>query len=254
MTNAILDNVTRVFSAQRAGDPEEALLRALLAVAGTSAKLSKLHGRVESDRARYVKFLRAYYWVMEPMLGVGLNLQDTRFDNIPFDRLPHWSPPDIAEVIYEKHRCTRAHGDDVPLSLELIAGTPGDYQWEVAHNHLRMPTSLIWALTASVVLCHVNHRIRSTGDMHLTLGDTNRHETFMVADWWGRESEFRIIAERWNNLRVTMIGLAGMEPLPSDRPLKPEEIEKLIFNPPPPAPMKSTDPRGIVHPDDLSRP
>lgn len=151
MSKAILENITRLFDAQRAGDYDAAFLYALIAVDGTS---KKLYSEITGNRSRYVKFLRTYYWVLEPMMGVGLNLKDTRFDNLSFDNRPKGSPPDFAEVVYEKHRCTRVHGDDVPFGLELIPGMPGDCSWEVGRDHLRMPTSMIWALTAAVVLCH----------------------------------------------------------------------------------------------------
>src|SRR4030088_1326069 len=78
---------------------DAALLHACIAVDPTSKRLFPSELRVGK---RYVECLREYYWVIEPMIGAGLNLIETRFTNI---QLRNNAAPDLAEIIYEIFRC-----------------------------------------------------------------------------------------------------------------------------------------------------
>lgn len=66
-----------------------------------------------------------------------------------------------------------------------------------------MPDRVVWALLAVAVFAHVNRGEQSTGDYYLSLG----MEQFRICDWWGREDDFRPVAERYNKTRVKLHGL-----------------------------------------------
>src|SRR6267142_1238304 len=88
------------------GKFESALLHACIAIDATSKRLYPNEKRVG---VRYIQCLRDYYWIIEPMIGVGLNLVDMRFSNVPFRNNP---TPDLAEIIYTVFRCSHAHGEE----------------------------------------------------------------------------------------------------------------------------------------------
>ena len=66
-----------------------------------------------------------------------------------------------------------------------------------------MPDRVVWALLAVAVFSRVNGGESTTGSHYLSLGD----ERFPIAEWWGRENDFRLVAERYNKVRVKMAGL-----------------------------------------------
>jgi hypothetical protein len=67
-----------------------------------------------------------------------------------------------------------------------------------------MPDRLIWALLAVAVLSSVNAGTKTTGTYFLSLGDERREERFVISDWWGRETDFRPVADRYNTTRVKL--------------------------------------------------
>ena len=174
---------------------EAALLHALIAI-DTTAK--RLYPAEVGVRKRYVKCLRHYYWLLEPMCGAGINFVETRFTNLAL-KVPE---PDFADFIYEVFRCRHAHGDEIPPEFDFIQSKGGfGSEWELGHNMVRMPDRLLWALVSLVVLSRANERERSAGgDARFSLGD----EVFPINDWWGRESDFRPIAARYNSVRVKL--------------------------------------------------
>jgi len=62
-----------------AGKFNAALFYACISIDTTSKRLYPSEKRVG---VRYVNYLLKYCWLLEPMLGAGLNLVDTRFSNI----------------------------------------------------------------------------------------------------------------------------------------------------------------------------
>ena len=194
----LTDHVRCIFDDAEAGKPEAALLHACISIDATAKRLYPSNGK--GVRARFVRCIREYYWLIEPMMGVGLNFEETIFSNVALFNLK--KPPDFAEVVYAIHRNSHAHGDEVHLSYELLKTTgPSGSEWEMGDDHLRMPDRVIWALTSVVVFCRENLRPRGWGETrYLTWGD----EKFVIADWWGREVDLKPIAASWNTTRVKM--------------------------------------------------
>jgi hypothetical protein len=81
-----------------AGKFNAALLHACISIDTTSKRLYPSEKRVG---VRYVNCLRKYCWLLEPMIGAGLNLVDTRFSNIKWRKI---ASPDFAKSIYEVFR------------------------------------------------------------------------------------------------------------------------------------------------------
>jgi hypothetical protein len=178
-----------------AGKFDAALLHACISIDTTSKRLYPSESKVGH---RYVTCLRDYYWIVEPMIGAGLNLVETRFSNVP---LQSNRSPDLADVIYEIFRCSHAHGDEVPPSYSIIP-TEGSVvsKWGLGRGELHMPDRIIWALLAIAVFSKVNAGEKSVGTYYLSLGD----DRFPVCDWWGREDDFRPVADRYNQTRVKL--------------------------------------------------
>src|SRR6266436_1434290 len=64
-----------------------------------------------------------------------------------------------------------------------------------------MPDRVVWALLAVAVFAEVNRSEKNTGSYYLSLGT----EQFSICDWWGREKDFRPVADRYNKIRVKPI-------------------------------------------------
>jgi hypothetical protein len=208
---------------------DAALLHACIAIDTTSKRLYPSDSKVGS---RYVKCLRDYYWIIEPMIGARINLVETRFSNV---RLRSNDSPDLAEVIYEIFRCSHAHGDDVPACYSVIP-TEGSVnsRWLIGNGELHMPDRIIWALLAIAVFSRVNAHEKSTGTYYLSLGD----DRFPVCDWWGREGDFRPVATRYNQTRVKLDKLDRLEKPSGDVVDAADRTEKVFiiqpYAPPPP--------------------
>jgi hypothetical protein len=181
---------------------DAALLHACIAIDATSKRLYPSERRTGR---RYIKCLRAYYWIIEPMIGAGINLVETRFTNI---RLRNTASPDLAEIIYEIFRCSHVHGDEVPPNFSVLPSQGGfGSTWGFGYGELHLPDRVVWALLAVSVFSKVNKGERTTGSYYLSLGD----EQFPISEWWGREDEFRPTAAKYNQTRVKLNKLERLE-------------------------------------------
>jgi len=181
---------------------ESALLHACIAINTTSKRLTLAKTKV---RDRYVACLRNYYWILEPMLGPGINLVETKFENI---QLKNNCSPDLAEIIYEIFRCSHAHGDEVPIAFSVTPTTDSECsRWILGNGEIHMPDRIIWALLSVAVFSRVNASEKSDGNYYLSLGD----HRFLLREWWGREDDFRVIAAQYNQTRVTLDKLGRLE-------------------------------------------
>ena len=176
------------------GRYDAGLLHACITIDTTAQRLFPKFRRVG---ARYIACLRRYYWLLEPMIGSGVNLVETKFSNVVLSRTAR---PDLAEIIYEIFRCSHAHGAEIPPQYSINMVTP---EWLIAKSELHMPDTVVWALLAVAVLSKVNAGEHSAGEHYLSLcGDK-----FPVREWWGREDDFRPIADGHNKVRVKLEGL-----------------------------------------------
>lgn len=197
----ISDSVIGSIDDFAAGKIESSVMHACFAVDGTARKLV---GSNNDSRKRFVSFLRDHYWLLEPMVTPGINLVDTRWGNVPLSKQPN---PDLAEIIYEVHRCSHGHGDEVPGGFKFTrsVGTKESLM-EMSAGVLHLPDRLPFGLLAAAVLARVNRDQVVPDRYFLTLGE----EKFTINDWWGRESDFRPIAAKYNQIRVHLQGLSGL--------------------------------------------
>ncbi len=146
-------------------------------------------------------------------MGVGLNLEDTKFENLKIlDGGKPIASPDFADVVYHVFRCNHAHGNEVPIEYQLMPSVPGHYYWQLAEGVLKMPDTVIWALLAVCIFSKANAGVTSGGDLYLTWGPSEidgKVHRFPLSDWWGKEDEFRAFIEPQNVRRVKLAGLAG---------------------------------------------
>lgn len=96
---------------------ENSMQRLLHACCAIDATAKRLYPNSTRIGVRYVNCLRRYYWLLEPMMGAGINLIETRFANVPLPKTP---TPDFAEVIYHIFRCGHAHGDEIPAAFSVL--------------------------------------------------------------------------------------------------------------------------------------
>ena len=137
----IADHVKSCFEDAIDGRFDAALLHACIGIDATSKLLYPTQKNVGK---RYVQCIREYYWLVEAMLGAGINLELTRFENV---RLMKTKSPDFADIVYEVFRCGHVHGDEVPEGFRVLP-SQGNWrsQWLIGKNTLRLPDRLVWAL------------------------------------------------------------------------------------------------------------
>lgn len=183
------------------GRADSALLHACLAMDGTARQLYPGKGVAE----RYIQIIRDYMWLIEPMIGGGINLIDTRFDNVKIQTQRRFiQSPDFAEIIYYNFRCNLAHGEEIPQCFMVTIANGSDASaWYLGPDRVHMPNRLIWALLSVVVFCRVNKGIRTMGDHVLTF----QNHVFPISKWWGREDEVRSLFISNNAARVILTGL-----------------------------------------------
>jgi len=184
-------------------EQEHALLHACIAIDGSSQKHAGVNS---SSRNIYLKFIREYYWILEPMTGAGINFDETFWDNVPYnDQRNRKQKLDMANFIYYLFRCTQAHGTEIPPQYKLIpreGNAPLSYH--IAEGRLHIPETIIWGLLSICVFTKANQDIQTQTQHHFTLGNNS----FSISDWWGLEDSFRPIATKHNPTRVTLQNLS----------------------------------------------
>jgi len=185
------------------GEQEHALLHACIAIDRSSQKFDGTH---KSSRASYIKFIRNYYWILEPMTGSGINFDETCWSNISItdDKGKPIEKLDIAAFIYHAFRCTQAHGKEIPPQYKLLPRSQNSQlSYHIANNQLNIPETLVWGLLSICVFSEVNKDITTNTGHYFALGLNQ----FCIADWWGLEEHFKPIAIKHNPTRVTLQGL-----------------------------------------------
>lgn len=189
------------------GDKEPAIMHACAAIDATA---EKLFGK--SGRRSYKDCVQKYLWVIEAMMGFGVNLEDTAWKNVSIkdnygNRVEVES---FGDIIYHIFRCHHAHGKPVSSGYELLPEVEGKLHWQIGGGVIRMPDAIIPALLAVSVFSKPNFGISTTGDYFLSLGQ----EKFLVKEWWGREDDFKnLLASKIpKRTRVKIDGLETLHP------------------------------------------
>lgn len=193
-----------------AGNPDAALMNTCIAIESTARNLYK---KDEPGAKGYKDCIQKYYWIIEPMIGEGLNLEETKWDNVNIynGRGRKIQNPDLADIVYHIFRCNDAHGKPVPKNYRLLPVADGYSTWLIADGIIHMPERIIWALLAVSVFSSANMGIKSEGDYYLSYGSETLGmgvEKFVIKDWWGKENEFKSFLSNQNIIRVKLGNLS----------------------------------------------
>ena len=170
-----------------------ALMHACAAVDGTGAKLYP----GQKVRDRFVATFDRYLWVIEPMLGIGINLDETTFKWIALEK----RPSRFSEIIYEIFRCNLAHGTEVPPGFGvLLRKSDENRSVLIGQQQLVLPDTIIFALLAVAVFSSVNAGQKIGSNYWLSCGTMR----FTIDDWWGREADARICFSTVEMPRIKM--------------------------------------------------
>jgi hypothetical protein len=205
----IEQHVNKTFEEMLKPDFDSALMNACLGLDGTCKKYFQ---KDFSSASLYKKMIRDYYWLIEPMIGAGINLEETKFDNLNIKNGKGYliDHPDLADIIYHVFRCSHAHGDDTPLNYRFSEWKDGKHVWILADNFIQMPINIIWALTSIIVFSKANSNINTCEDCYLTWGAESLGVSvnkFIVKDYWGKEDDIKTFFESKNLIRIKLDNL-----------------------------------------------
>jgi len=189
---------------------DSSLMHACFAIEATARNLYSMRNVTNKE---YKRCIRDYIWIIEAMIGGGLNLEETPWKNLrenfrcykengrPIEN------PDLADVIYYIFRCNNAHGKEVPINYQILPCEDGRSGWIIADGVLQMPERIIWALLAISVFSKANNNIKTSGNHYLTWGSESLGlgtKKFIIKDWWGREDDFKDFISKQNIIRVKL--------------------------------------------------
>lgn len=207
----IADHVNSCFADALSGNFDSAMLHACVAIDATS-KLR--YPTVKKVGKRFTQTIRDYYWLVEAMIGAGMDLSQMVYSNVKLEKN---SAPDFADIMYEVFRCGYVHGDEVPEKFSII---PTTGTWSSAtiygENEVHFPDRIVWALISISVFAKVNERqkLNPVGPYGLRLGDTGFH----VEDWWGREDEVRPFAKEHTKFKISKEEMQRLVTVSPDEP------------------------------------
>jgi hypothetical protein len=204
------ESVLESFKAGIEKDWEKALIFICPAIEATARKT---HGKSKVTKEEFKEFLRDRNRIIEAFVGVGLNLDETRFPNtrIETDGGRLITEPDFADIVYHAFRCAGAHGHAIAKEfsfIEAISAEPATWLIGAGDGRIHMPDKVVWALIACVVFAEANNDIETTTALFLTWGGgaTGRGDPyrFDIDLWWGCEEILKRFLLRKNLTRVAL--------------------------------------------------
>jgi len=193
----ISDHIKHSLDAGDGGELEKAMLFACLAVDGTA---KKMYPNLNQVGKRFRTFIIDHLDIIELMFG-GLNLRETIF---PVKDNKGMTGVKFEDVIYEKFRCSLAHGDELPNGYGINVKVQKGVQRGSINMHgdfLTLPESSVYALGLPCVLAPVNSDQK--------IGDNRYHyhdpiNRYVVDRWWGLLECARKIMDFENQVRVKL--------------------------------------------------
>ncbi|WP_295978903.1 hypothetical protein [uncultured Variovorax sp.] len=180
----ISDHIQHSLDAADKKDLDQAMLFACLAIDGTA---KRTYPHVSKVGERYRMFITDNLDIIELMVG-GLNLKETVF---PFVDAKGRLGLNFADIVYEKFRCSLAHGDELPDGFGIavqVAEHHQQFHIDIANKSMSVPQSTIYALGLACVLAPANSD-QKIGHDRYWFKDTKN--TFVVDEWWGRAQQAR---------------------------------------------------------------
>ena len=204
----------RVFEAVAAGVSGDFAKGMTLICPAIEATARKKFGVSKIDQKLFKDFLRSYHFILEPFIGAGINLVESRFPQVTLktDDGKVIKSPDFADIIYHAFRCSTAHGHEIQEEfLFTQSAAQGISLWKIdaSAGRINMPDKVLWALIACVVFCKANEDIASTTTQWLTWGgapvERDPPYQFDIDVFWGGEELVKGFFEKKNLLRVAIV-------------------------------------------------
>lgn len=176
---------------------DKAMLFACLAVDGTA---KKMYPDIQKVGERIRKFIVEHLDIIELMFG-GLNLKETVF---PFKDNKGNIGVRFEDIVYEKFRCSLAHGDQLPDGYDItvkVADGIQQFMIDISGQSMTMPESAIYALGLPCVLAAVNADQKIESNLYHYRDPINQ---YVVDRWWGKVECARKIMDFENQVRVKM--------------------------------------------------
>ncbi len=193
----ISDHIKQSLDAADRNELDQAILSACIAIDGTAKKMYPEQTKVGE---RFRRFIGENLDIIELMFG-GLNLKETIF---PFKDAKGKIGITFADIIYEKFRCTLAHGDELPdgygISVQISPGYQ-QFQIDIANQSMTLPQSVIYALGIACVLAPANADQKIGSNLYHYKDPIN---TFVIDRWWGKVECARKIMDFTAQPRVKM--------------------------------------------------
>ena len=193
----IADHIRHSLEACDSRDLDKAMLFACLAVDGTA---KKMYPQINKLGERFRKFIVEHLDIMELMHG-GLNLQETVF---PFKDRKGNVGVKFEDIVYEKFRCSLAHGNELPdgygVTVKVQDGIQ-QFMIDTENQSMTLPESAIYALGLPCVLAPVNADQR-IGSNSYHYRDPINH--YVVDRWWGNVECARRIMDFESQVKVKM--------------------------------------------------
>ena len=193
----ISDHIKHSLDASDRNELDQAMLFACLAVDGTS---KKMYPGMPKVGERFRNFIAENIDILELMFG-GLNLKETVF---PFKDSKGRIGIGFADIVYEKFRCSLAHGDELPdgfgISVQIAAGHQ-QFIINIQERSMTLPQSAIYALGLACVLAPANADQKIGSNLYHYQDPIN---TYVVDRWWGKVECARKIMDFETQIRVKM--------------------------------------------------
>ena len=192
----IADHIKASLDACDSKELDKAMLFACLAVDGTAKKMYP-NLRVGE---RFRKFIVDHLDIVELIYG-GINLQETVF---PFKDAKGKIGVKFEDIVYEKFRCSLAHGDELPDGYDItvkVAEGIQQFMIDIEGQSMTLPESAIYSLGLPCVLAPPNAD-QKIGSNAYHYRDPLNH--YVVDRWWGKIECARKIMDFENQVKVKM--------------------------------------------------
>ncbi len=192
----IADHIKASLDACDSKELDKAMLFACLAVDGTAKKMYP-HLKVGE---RFTKFIVDHLDIVELMYG-GINLKETVF---PFKDAKGTIGVKFEDIVYEKFRCSLAHGDELPDGYDItvkVAEGIQQFMIDIEGQSMTLPESAIYALGLPCVLAPPNADQKIGSNAYHYRDPLNR---YVVDRWWGQIECARKIMDFENQVKVKM--------------------------------------------------
>lgn len=193
----IADHIKYSLDACDSRELDKAMLFACLAVDGTA---KKMYPKSEKVGKRFRKFIVDHLDIIELMFG-GLNLRETVF---PFKDDKGNIGVKFEDIIYEKFRCSLAHGNELPDGYGItvkVANGIQQFMIDIRGQSMTLPESAVYALGLPCVLAPVNADQKIGSNLYHYRDPVNH---YVVDRWWGKIECARTIMDFEKQVKVKM--------------------------------------------------